>query len=205
VDEEELMRLGNGEQAKVKRRASGQTGGNDELPSFWVPSKTPDNKKADIKAIKQHPTCPAASPDKPHDFTLKTLITVNFSEDKPTNGSEIGVRTCPSCNKALSNSTKAILARPCGHVLCKPCSDKFQKSPEKSAHDETHDETIRCYVCQEDITPGRKVKRKKDEGKDGKDKETKIERGLVELSTEGTGFAGGGKNMVKREGVAFQC
>jgi nitric oxide synthase-interacting protein len=60
---------------------------------------------------------------------------------------------------------------------------------------------VRCYVCSEDVTPGRKrkVKRKDSE------KEESVELGMVEISSEGTGFAGGGKNMVKKEGVAFQC
>ena len=87
--------------------------------------------------------------------------------------------------------------------MCRPCSDKFQRPPEKSAHDAEHDENVRCYVCQEDITAGKKVRRKKDG--ESAEKETKIERGLVELSSDGTGFAGGGKNMVKKDGVAFQC
>ncbi|KAK3711237.1 hypothetical protein LTR37_009831 [Vermiconidia calcicola] len=204
LDEEELKSLANGN-TKARRMSehnSGAVGGNDALPSFWVPSKTPDNKKADLKAIKLHPTCPAAAADHPHDFTLKTLVTVNFTEEDNTSDGEARIRSCPSCNKALSNSTKAILAKPCGHVLCRPCSDKFQKPPETSAH-EAHDETVRCYVCQEDVTPGRKVKRRKDGEK--KENESKAERGLVELSSEGTGFAGGGKNMVKKSGVAFQC
>jgi nitric oxide synthase-interacting protein len=189
---------------KAKRRQSEQNGSNEES-SFWIPSKIPDNKKADIKAIKQHPNCPAAAADRPHNFTLKSLVTVNFTDDKPsdasTSTSDSPTRTCPSCNKALSNSTKAILAKPCGHVLCKPCSDKFQRPPPPSAHDEHGDQTVRCYVCSEDVTPGRKrkVKRKDSE------KEESVELGMVEISSEGTGFAGGGKNMVKKEGVAFQC
>lgn len=65
---------------------------------------------------------------------------------------------------------------------------------------------MRCYVCQEDVTPGRKVKKSSKAGDGGKEKEKdRAERGLVELKSDGTGFAGGGANMVKRQGVAFQC
>lgn len=200
-DVQDDARQANGEDKKAKRANPEQYGSNGES-SFWIPSKIPDNKKADLKAIKQNPTCPAATSDNPHDFTLKTLITVQFTEEKPEN-SDSPTRTCPSCNKALSNSTKAVLGKPCGHVLCKPCSDKFQSPPELSAHSEDTDQYIRCYVCSEDVTPGRRqnVKKKKDGGK-----AESIESGLVEISSDGTGFAGGGKsNMVKKDGVAFQC
>ncbi|EGP88736.1 uncharacterized protein MYCGRDRAFT_39599, partial [Zymoseptoria tritici IPO323] len=204
LDEDELLRLATDERDKIKRRMNDERNAKSELPSFWVPGETPDNKKSDIKSIKQNPTCPAAALDKPHDFTLKTLVQVNFTEEK-TGDAQSTARSCPACNKALSNSTKAVLAKPCGHVLCKPCSERFQKSPEKSAHDKEHDDTVRCYVCQEDVTTGRKTKRKKESAECGEKKESRVERGLVELSCEGTGFAGGGKNMVKKEGVAFQC
>lgn len=204
IDQDELLRLANEDREKTKRLISEEKNAKKELPSFWVPSEIPGHKKGDLKAAKQHPTCPAASTDEPHDFTLKTLVTVNFTSEKsPTDPSSKTTLSCPSCTKALSNSTKALLAKPCGHVLCKPCSSKFLKPPEKSAHDKDHDDSVRCYVCQEDVTPGRKTKRRKD-GETG-EKERNVERGLVELNTDGTGFAGGGKNMVKREGVAFQC
>lgn len=187
---------------RSQRRESARDGGNAELPAFWVPSKIPDHKKADLKAAKQQSTCPAATVDQPHEFSLKTLITVRFGDVTKSNGTDPTTRACPSCDKALSNSSKAVIAKPCGHVLCKSCSDKFQKPQEKSAHEATYDDTVRCYVCQGDITPGRRSKRK---DKGNGEKEAKVERGLVELSTDGTGFAGGGKNMVKKHGLAFQC
>ena len=206
LDGDELLRPGKGGAGEAKRRTLEKQDAKSELPSFWVPSETPGNKKADLKVIKDHPTCPAAATDQPHDFTLKTLVTVHFTEDKPSEGSsDTPNRTCPSCNKALSNNTKAILAKPCGHVLCRPCSDKFQKAAEKSAHDAERDGMVRCHVCQEDVTAGLKVRRSKGADGETKGKESKVERGLVELSSEGTGFAGGGKNMVKKVGVVFQC
>lgn len=74
-------------------------------------------------------------------------------------------------------------------------------------------EGTRCYVCETDLTekPGeggrdKKQKQKHDGEKEGHGKEKGLpKRGLVEIRSEGTGFAGGGKNMAKREGVAFQC
>lgn len=60
---------------------------------------------------------------------------------------------------------------------------------------------VRCYVCEADVTE-RPVKAKK--GKDGVEKDKdKIRPGIVEISCEGTGFAGVGTNMTKRDGVAF--
>lgn len=212
ADVEDGFKHRNDEGAFVeKRRMSGKQENANELPAFWIPGKSDNNPKADARVIKAQPTCPASAMDQQHTFTLKTLITVKFTEEKPTgdrgaagNAADETVRSCASCDKALSNATKAILAKPCGHVLCKPCSDKFQRSPEKPAHEE-QDDTVRCYSCQEDVTPDRRVKRKEHKDGSGNKDKSKVERGLVELSSDGTGFASGGKNMVKKEGVAFQC
>jgi nitric oxide synthase-interacting protein len=57
-------------------------------------------------------------------------------------------------------------------------------------------------VCDADLTtvPEKKGKKEKEE----KREKGGVRLGMVEIRSEGTGFAGGGKNVVKREGVAFQ-
>ncbi|KAJ4330852.1 hypothetical protein N0V95_009988 [Ascochyta clinopodiicola] len=205
IDEEELKRIATEERTKAKRTLEDERkAAKGSLPSFWVPGETPETHHKGISKAKQNPTCPSSDPEHPHDFSLKTLTSVNFHEEK---SSETGktLRTCPSCQKALSNSTKAVLAIPCGHVLCKPCVEKFLR-PEHRHHRDAHEdgpdpETIHCYVCDADLTtvPDRKEK----EGKK-KTKEKGLKPGLVEIRSEGTGYASGGKSLVKREGVAFQ-
>ena len=72
-----------------------------------------------------------------------------------------------------------------------------EKNPHAGAGEEEGGGGVRCYVCSADLTPGTEKQKHK--------KEEKVRRGTVELRSEGTGFAGGGKNMARRGGVAFQC
>jgi nitric oxide synthase-interacting protein len=158
--------------------------------------------QANERPSKLHPICPASTPSTKHSYFLKTLTTVHFNQEKGSKA-EDSIRTCPACKKDLSNSSKAILAKPCGHVLCGSCVEKFMKPPETPhAHEPDSKEKhgkVSCYVCETEVT---EQKRKPGMGKEGKEK---LRPGLLEISCEGTGFAGGGMNMTKREGVSFQC
>lgn len=79
-----------------------------------------------------------------------------------------------------------------------------QKAPDPHAdpEDAEHYSRMLCYVCETDLTG--KLKNKEGKKEKSKDKE-RIRPGLVAISSEGTGFAGGGANMAKKSGTAFQC
>ncbi|CAI6337075.1 unnamed protein product [Periconia digitata] len=209
IDEDELKRVASEERSRAKLALEAEKeASKPHLPSFWVPGKTPDKNYAREDTSKRHPTCPSSSADNPHLLSLKTLVTVSFNTDKSASSkSDKSSATCPSCNKTLTNATKAMLAIPCGHVMCKPCVDRFMR-PELRHHRDAHDdgpepESIHCYVCDADLTSG-VGKKDKDGKKSKKDKDKGVKPGLVEIRSEGTGFASGGKAMVKRQGVAFQ-
>ncbi|PSN74009.1 zinc finger-containing protein [Corynespora cassiicola Philippines] len=208
LDEAELERIGREERSRARLKIDEERkAAKGHLPSFWVPGETPDANHQRADRIKQSPTCPSSDPERPHGLSLKALTSVKFTEEKSAETGKT-VWTCPSCQKALSNATKAVLAIPCGHVMCKPCVDKFLKPDLRHQHDVHKDpepESIHCYVCDADLTSVPEVKEKEKEGKKHKkDKDKAPKPGLVEIRSEGTGFAGGGKAMVKREGVAFQ-
>ena len=163
------------------------------MPSFWAPSVTPSSNSNNTlhevkKKVKTQPTCPASAENKPHHYSLHTIVTVNFSEETDP-ATKKPQRICPSCKKGLTNASRATLAKPCGHVLCKSCVDQFMK-PSAGA-------PVRCFVCEANLT-----ERPQKEGKAEKDK---IRPGLVELRREGTGFSAGGSNQVKKDGVTFRC
>jgi nitric oxide synthase-interacting protein len=80
--------------------------------------------------------------------------------------------------------------------------------PDTHAGGEEEEVGVRCYVCEEDLTDrgaGKKGKGGKERKGGSREEMERVKPGLVEITAEGTGFAGGGKNIAKREGVAFQC
>ncbi|KAH9866580.1 hypothetical protein J1614_008271 [Plenodomus biglobosus] len=226
IDEEELTRIATSDRNKAKQTlTSERKAAKPHLPSFWIPTETPSQHHKPASTKKRTPTCPSSTPTNPHPLSLKSLTTIHFHTEPPQKQSQSSPTpnppSCPSCQKTLSNSTKATVAIPCGHVLCNPCVQNFILKPELRHHRDAHERVARagadagadaeagamhCYVCDADLTAGLgageddgKKKRKKGE----KEKEG-VRHGLVELRSEGTGFASGGAAVVRRDGVAFQ-
>lgn len=214
MDEDELARIAADDRAKARRALDDEKSSKPKLPSFWTPSITPTSNSKDalhevVKKDKATPVCPASPADSPHAYSLATLVAVNFTEEEDDK-THARQRVCPSCKKVLSNASKAMLAKPCGHVVCGSCVDRFMRP---TGHHDPHADAadaagLRCYVCDADLVhrpSGEKDKDKGDKGKKkDKDKE-KITPGLVEIRSEGTGFSAGGVNQVQKIGVAFQC
>ena len=231
-DEAELGRIADADRAKARKvLADEHEAASKGSSSFWLPSQiggageSVDFNTLDAgKLKKMQPLCPGSTPRSAHPISLRSLTAVHFSGEadganvsklessnvtRPETGS---ARSCPSCSRPLSNASKAVLLKPCGHVLCGSCVDKFMLGAATGEHaweePEAHAEnTIQCYVCSEDVTPQatQESKSKKKTKKKGANEEAEKERGLFDVASEGTGFAGGGTAEVKREGVAFQC
>lgn len=208
LDEDEVQRNADNDRAKARKAIEDEKSSKPSLPSFWVPSVTPTSNSKDKlhevkKKAKTTPICPSSQENSPHPYSLHTLVTINFTEEGDSKGTKTKTRICPSCKKGLTNSSKAMLAKPCGHVLCKACASQFMKpsghDPHADPADAKHTDAVRCYVCDEDVT-----ERPAKKGGDKKDKD-KIRPGVVELKSDGTGFSAGGTNEVKKSGSAFQC
>lgn len=198
LDEDELDRITRQDKAKARKAIDDEKAAKPTLPSFWTPSLTPDVQTTKLAAVakkeKASPVCPASARDDPHPISMQSLITINFNEED-VSGSDVKRRTCPSCLKALNNSSNPMMAKQCGHVLCHSCVKKFMIPSGKKASPE--DELpVTCYVCDVPLTP---KPQKRDAAK------ADSVPGLVALRSEGTGFSARGTSTVERSGIAFQC
>ncbi|KAJ2711590.1 hypothetical protein H4R19_003173 [Coemansia spiralis] len=101
------------------------------LTSFWVPSMAPTVAVA-AKAPTQPVQCLAGA--EAHRLRLKALVEVRFRT------AANGDRLCPSCDRALRNSTKIDVLAPCGHAICHRCMSTFVLGAGA------------CFVCQHKVS-----------------------------------------------------
>ncbi|OKL61191.1 hypothetical protein UA08_03628 [Talaromyces atroroseus] len=202
LGEAEIARYAKSELDKLKKQIEQEKSeAKSALPSFWVPSLTPmtENEALSNKNLKLSPICPGSTKETRHEYSLKTLVDVHFTEEKldgQQNQQQQSSRICPSCKKALTNGLKAMLTKPCGHVICQPCVTKFM-TPESTIdphavndNDNKYENLIGrmlCYVCETDITPESSKKSRKSPLSSLKEKEksSKVKPGLVEIRSEG--------------------
>lgn len=173
------------------------------MPSVVPTSNSKDKLHEIKKKVKMAPICPSSQERNPHTYSLHTLVTIKFTEEV-SEDTKTKTRICPSCKKGLTNASKAVLAKPCGHVLCKACANQFMKpsghiDPHAHPSDVEDPGTVRCYTCDADVT-----ERPPKKSNDKKEKD-KIRPGIVDLKSDGTGFSASGTNEVKKSGTAFQC
>ncbi|XP_013381609.1 nitric oxide synthase-interacting protein isoform X1 [Lingula anatina] len=100
-----------------------------ELPSFWIPSLTPQATKTELKKPDEKVRCPMSG--KP--LKLKDLIPVKFTlmKDDDDKRSLIVKRdaryVCAVTNDALGNSVPCALLRTSGNVVTMECVEKIIK------------------------------------------------------------------------------
>ncbi|KAF2962868.1 hypothetical protein GQX73_g10704 [Xylaria multiplex] len=213
IDEDELLRIAADDRAKARKAIDNEKAAWPTLPSFWVPTVTPSSNTHDtlhevVKKTKRTPICPASPKDNPHTYSLHGLVSIHFATEDDDQQKKKGkaIRVCPSCKKGLGNSSKAMLAKPCGHVLCGSCVRKFMRpNKQHDPHAAIEPEALRCYVCDTDLT-GYGGRGHENDSKGKKRDKDRVLPGLVELRSEGTGYSAGGANEVRKDGVAaFQC
>ncbi|KAM4055384.1 zinc-finger of nitric oxide synthase-interacting protein [Hirsutella rhossiliensis] len=198
LDEDEVSRIAQEDKTRARKAIEEEKAAKPTLPSFWTPSLTPDVQDSKLppasRKDKSIPICPSSPADDLHPISMQSLVTVHFNEDVGQS-SETKLRTCPSCLKALSNSSKPVMAEQCGHVLCMSCVKLLMQPAEKSTPQS--EAPITCYVCDAPVVSKKSSKRAGPKGS--------LPFGLVALRSEGTGFSARGSNTVEKSSIAFQC
>ncbi|KAK7863686.1 hypothetical protein R5R35_003075 [Gryllus longicercus] len=112
-----------------KPSVSNMTEGRDKhLPSFWIPSKTPEAKDTNLKKPDKTIYCPMSG--KP--LKVKDLVDVKFKEVKdPDDKKALIVKQnrymCPITHDILGNSVPCAVIRTTGDVVTMECVEKIIK------------------------------------------------------------------------------
>ncbi|XP_075214570.1 nitric oxide synthase-interacting protein homolog [Lycorma delicatula] len=112
-----------------KPSVSNMTEGRDKhLPSFWIPSKTPEARKKNIEKPNKHVLCPMTG--KP--LKMSDLIDVKFTpvrdpDDKKSLIVKQNRYMCPITHDILSNSVPSAVIRSTGDVVTADCIEKIIK------------------------------------------------------------------------------
>ncbi|KAG6193946.1 hypothetical protein E4U27_000029 [Claviceps purpurea] len=205
LDEDELARIAKEDRARARTAIESEKAAKPSLPSFWTPSLTPDVKDSsnlrptslEVKAV---PICPSSSDDSTHALSMQSLVTVQFQEDEDKS-TKTKTRSCPSCLKALTNSSSPVMMQQCGHVMCLSCVKRLllpSKAKEVSAASPDPDVLLVCFVCETPI-------RDKSGTQLQSAAKTSLPMGLVLLKSEGTGFSARGSNKVNKSGIGYHC
>lgn len=118
LDEDEIERLADEATDEAMKRTAVELAESRKakLPNYWLPSLTPDAKPEVVLEVKLQTLCQVNKP--PHPISLKSLSVVKFEVDELDKGrGGDAACICPVCRKTLSNNVKALVIRPCGHVV----------------------------------------------------------------------------------------
>ncbi|XP_018330668.1 nitric oxide synthase-interacting protein homolog [Agrilus planipennis] len=99
-----------------------------ELPSFWIPSKTPNAQKPKLEKPDSTILCPISG----RPLKAKDLIDVKFTKVKdPDDTKSLIIKEnrymCPITHDVLSNSVPCAILRPTGDVVTLECIEKIIK------------------------------------------------------------------------------
>ncbi|XP_071956005.1 nitric oxide synthase-interacting protein-like [Antedon mediterranea] len=98
-----------------------------QLPSFWIPSQTPQATATKLKKPDKTVYCPMSQ--KP--IKMKDLITVNFTladekDSQPLVAKKVRYK-CAVTHDILSNSVPCVVLKPSGKVVTQECYEKLVK------------------------------------------------------------------------------
>lgn len=119
--------------AEEEKRSHGsisnvESGRDKKLPSFWIPSLTPEASATVLKKPDEKVRCPMSG--KP--LKLKDLIPVNFTpikdrDEKTSLISKTNRYVCAMTNDVLGNSVPCVVLKPSGAVVTQECVEKIIK------------------------------------------------------------------------------